>query len=128
MRNYRDVLIEELADAEIEETLSYLQVSLREYQKDGYADVLYLAYETAIKAQGGTREFARRTQSNPQDVENAMSNRDETLIANIIAQLPETQCEIFKTETETSNAQKSIGKTTKRPDDEKNEKIPRLLG
>ena len=101
MRNYRDVLIEELTDAEIEETLSYLQVSLEEYQKDGYGDVLYLAYETAIKAQGGARKFARKTHSNPQDVANAMSNKDETLIANIIAQLPTAQYEISETETET---------------------------
>ena len=100
MRRYRDFLIEELADAEIEETLSYLQVSLEEYQKDGYGDVLYLAYETAIKAQGGAREFARKTHSNPQDVANAMSNKDETLIANIIAQLPATQCETSEIETE----------------------------
>ena len=98
MRNYRDFLIEELADAEIEETFSYLQVSLEEYRKDGYGDVLYLAYETAIKAQGGTREFARKTHSNPQDVANALSNKDETLIANIIAQLPATQCESSETE------------------------------
>ena len=98
MRNYRDVLIEELADAEIEETLSYLQVSLVEYQKDGYGDVLYLAYETAIKAHGGVQKFARKTHSNPQDVAKAMSSKDETLIANIIAQLPATQCEISETE------------------------------
>lgn len=114
MRNYRDYLIEELADAEIEETLSYLQVSLEEYQKDGYGDVLYLAYETAIKAQGGAREFARKTHSNPQDVAQAMSSKDETLIANIIAQLPAclggrpaTQCETSETETEKLQAVKT---------------------
>ena len=96
MRNYRDFLIEGLSD--FEEALSYLQVSLEEYQKDGYGDVLYLAYATAIKAQGGVQKFARKTHSNPQDVANALSNKDETLIANIIAQLPETQCEISETE------------------------------
>ncbi len=102
MRNYRDYLIEGLSD--FGEAISYLQVSLEEYQKDGYGDVLYLAYETAIKAQGGTREFARKTHSNPQDVENALSNKDETLIADIIAQLPTAQCEISETETEKSQA------------------------
>ena len=96
MRNYRDFLIEGLSD--FEEALSYLQVSLEEYQKDGYGDVLYLAYETAIKAQGGVQKFARKTHSNPQDVANALSNKDEALIANIIAQLPTTQCEISETE------------------------------
>ncbi len=89
MRNYRDFLIRELADAEIEETLSYLQVSLEEYQKDGYSDVLYLAYETAIKAQGGAREFARKTHSNPQDVANALSSKNETLISQVIEKLLE---------------------------------------
>ena len=96
MRNYRDFLIEGLSD--FEEAISYLQTELEEYQKDGYGDVLYLAYETAIKAQGGVQKFARKTHSNPQDVANALSNRDETLIANIIAQLPTTQCEISETE------------------------------
>ena len=104
LRRYRDYLIEKLADAEIEETLSYLQVSLEEYQKDGYGDVLYLAYETAIKAQGGTQKFARKTHSNPQDVANAMSNKDETLIANIIDQLSTTQSETSETETEKLHA------------------------
>ena len=93
MRNYRDFLIEELADAKIEETLSYLQVSLEEYQKDGYGDVLYLAYETAIKAQGGAREFARKTHSNPQDVANAMSSKNETLISQVIEKLLEDRYE-----------------------------------
>ena len=96
MRNYRDFLIEGLSD--FEEAISYLQTELEEYQKDGYGDVLYLAYETAIKAQGGVQKFARKTHSNPQDVANALSNKDETLIANIIAQLPTTQCEISETE------------------------------
>ena len=96
MRNYRDFLIEGLSD--FEEAISYLQTELEEYQKDGYGDVLYLAYETAIKAQGGVQKFARKTHSNPQDVANALSSKDETLIANIIAQLPTTQCEISETE------------------------------
>ena len=105
MRNYRDYLIEGLSD--FGEAISYLQVSLEEYQKDGYGDVLYLAYETAIKAQGGTREFARKTHSNPQHVANALSNKDETLIANIIAQLPTAQCETSEIETEKLQAVKT---------------------
>ena len=84
MRRYRDYLIEKLADAEIEETLSYLQVSLEEYQKDGYGDVLYLAYETAIKAQGGVQKFALKTHSTPQAVSDALLSKDEIQIAELL--------------------------------------------
>ena len=96
MRNYRDYLIEGLSD--FEEAISYLQTELEEYQKDGNSTALYYGFSAAVKAQGGAREFARKTHSNPQDVANAMSNKDETLIANIITQLPATQCEISETE------------------------------
>ena len=96
MRRYRDFLIEELADRD--EALSFLEVLLEEYEKDPDDAVLYYGFSAAIKAQGGAREFARKTHSNPQDVANALSNKDETLIANIIAQLPAPQCEISETE------------------------------
>ena len=102
MRNYRDYLIEGLSD--FEEAISYLQVSLEEYQKDGNSAALYYGFRAAVEAQGGAREFARKTHSNPQDVANAMSSKDETLIANIIAQLPAAQCEISETETEKLHA------------------------
>ncbi len=98
MRNYRDYLIEGLSD--FEEAISYLQTELEEYQKDGNSAALYYGFSAAVEGQGGAREFARKTHSNPQDVANAMSNKDETLIANIIAQLPATQCETSEIEIE----------------------------
>lgn len=96
MRNYRDYLIERLSDRE--RAISYLQTELEEYQKDRNSAALYYGFSAAVEGQGGAREFARKTHSNPQDVENAMSSKDETLIANIIAQLPATQCEISEAE------------------------------
>ena len=98
MRRYRDFLIEELADRD--EALSFLEVLLEEHEKEPDAAALYYGFSAAVEAQGDAREFARKTHSNPQDVANAMSNKDETLIANIIAQLPATQCETSEIETE----------------------------
>ena len=96
VRRYRDFLIEELADRD--EALSFLEVLLEEYEQDPDGTVLYYGFSAAVEGQGGAREFARKTHSNPQDVANAMSNKDETLIANIIAQLSTTQREISETE------------------------------
>ena len=105
MRNYRDYLIEKLSDCE--RAISYLQTALEEHEKDPDAAALYYGFSAAVEAQGGAREFARKTHSNPQDVANAMSNKDETLIANIIAQLPATQCETSEAVTEKLQAVKT---------------------
>ena len=96
MRDYRDFLIEKLSGCD--RAISYLQTVLEEHEKDPDGAALYYGFSAAVEAQGGAREFARETHSNPQDVENALSNKDETLIANIIAQLPATQCETSETE------------------------------
>lgn len=96
MRDYRDYLIEKLSDCD--RAISYLQTVLEEHEKDPDAAALYYGFSATVEGQGGAREFARKTHSNPQHVANAMSNKDETLIANIIAQLPATQCEISETE------------------------------
>ena len=98
MRRYRDFLIEELADRD--EALSFLEVLLEEHEKEPDGAALYYGFSAAVEGQGGAREFARKTHSNPQDVANALSSKDETLIANIIAQLPATQCETSEIETE----------------------------
>ena len=98
MRDYRDYLIEKLSDCD--RAISYLQTVLEEHEKDPDGAALYYGFSAAVEAQGGAREFARKTHSNPQDVANAMLNKDETLIANIIAQLSATQCETSETETE----------------------------
>ena len=96
MIDFRDYLIEKFSD--IDKALSFLEVALEEYEKDPNGAALYYGFSAAVEGQGGAREFARKTHSNPQDVANAMSSKDETLIANIIAQLPATQCEISETE------------------------------
>ena len=73
-------------------------------KKSQIGAALYYGFSAAVEGQGGAREFARKTHSNPQDVVNAMSSKDETLIANIIAQLPATQSETSETETEKLHA------------------------
>ena len=105
MRNYRDYLIEKLSDCD--RAISYLQTVLEEHEKDPDGAALYYGFSAAVEAQGGAREFARKTHSNPQNVANALSNKDETLIANIIAQLPATQCETSEIETEKLQAVKT---------------------
>ncbi len=87
MRRYRDYLIERLSD--FEEAISYLQTELEEYQKDGNSAALYYGFSAAVEALGGAREFARKTYSNPQDVANAMSSKNETLISQVIEKLLE---------------------------------------
>ncbi len=96
MRDYRDYLIEKLSDRD--RAISYLQTALEEYEIDGDSAALHLAFNQAVEAQGGVQKFALKTHSTPQAVSDAMSNKDETLIANIIAQLPATQCETSETE------------------------------
>ncbi len=96
MIDFRDYLIEKFSD--IDKALSFLEVLLEEHEKDPDGAALYYGFSAAVEGQGGAREFARKTHSNPQDVANAMSNKDETLIANIITQLPAPQCEISETE------------------------------
>ena len=54
MRNYRDYLIEKLADHE--EAIAYLQTSLEEYEKDGNTSALLLALRSIAEAQGGRVE------------------------------------------------------------------------
>ena len=105
MRNYRDYLIEKHSDCD--RAISYLQTVLEEHEKDPDAAALYYGFSAAVEAQGGAREFARKTHSNPQHVANALSNKDETLIANIIAQLPTAQCETSEIETEKLQAVKT---------------------
>ena len=98
MIDFRDYLIEKFSD--IDKALSFLEVLLEEHEKEPDGAALYYGFSAAVEGQGDAREFARKTHSNPQDVANAMSNKDETLIANIIAQLPATQCETSEIETE----------------------------
>ena len=87
MRRYRDYLIEKFSD--IDKAFSFLEVALEEYKKDPDAAALYYGFSAAVEAQGGAREFARKTHSNPQDVANAMSSKNETLISQVIEKLLE---------------------------------------
>ena len=56
MLNYRDYLVERLADCE--EAIVYLEVSIEEYQKDGDAVAFLLALQSIAEAQAENKELA----------------------------------------------------------------------
>ena len=95
MRRYRDFLIEELADAKLRRPSPTCKSHGRiPKRRDG--DALYrMLSETAVEAQGGARNLRERRIA---ILKTWRENKDETLIANIIAQLPATQCEEIETE------------------------------
>ena len=55
MINYRDYLIKELSDPE--EAIVYLEVSIKEYQKDGDTVAFLLALQSIAEAQGVNNEL-----------------------------------------------------------------------
>ena len=82
MRNYRDFLIEELADRD--KALSFLEVLLEEYEKDPDGAALYYGFSAAVEAQGGVQKFAMKTHSAPQAVSDALLSKDEIQIAELL--------------------------------------------
>lgn len=75
MRNYHDYLMEELSD--LEEAISYLEVVLEEYEKDGDAFGFLIGLRNVSEAQGGLNEFTRRTDADPQHLFKVMSSNDK---------------------------------------------------
>lgn len=75
MRNYHDYLMEELSDQE--EAISYLEVVLEEYEKDGDTLGFLIGLRNVSEAQGGLNEFARRTDTDPQHLFKALSRNEK---------------------------------------------------
>lgn len=75
MRNYHDYLMEELSD--LEEAISYLEVVLEEYEKDGDTFGFLIGLRNVSEAQGGLNEFTRRTGTDPQHLIKVMSSNDK---------------------------------------------------
>lgn len=75
MRNYHDYLMEELSD--LEEAISYLEVVLEEYEKDGDTFGFLIGLRNVSEAQGGLNEFTRRTDTDPQHLIKVMSSNDK---------------------------------------------------
>ena len=75
MINYHDYLMEELSDPE--EAISYLEVVLGEYQKDGDTFGFLIGLRNVFDAQGGLSKFARRTDTAPQGLLKVLSSNDK---------------------------------------------------
>lgn len=75
MRKYRDYLIEELSDRE--EAISYLQIAVEEYLKDGDTLALMLALQSVAEAQGELSKKQRAEELLAQ-AKNGYYNRDLT--------------------------------------------------
>ena len=75
MINYRDYLIQRLADRE--RAIVYLETTLEEYEKDGNTLAFLMGLRSVVQAQGGLDELARRADINPQDLLKVLSNNDK---------------------------------------------------
>lgn len=60
--SFRDHLLKDLA--ELGFAKHYLEISLKNYEKDGNTDILWQAIRDVVKAQGGIEKFAAGTNGN----------------------------------------------------------------
>ena len=68
--NFRDYLLKDLAEPGFAK--QYLEVSLENYQNDGDIDILAHAIRNVVVAQGGIEKLAIQTNSNLQDLHDAL--------------------------------------------------------
>ena len=77
MRKYRtwhEVLMEDLADPA--EAISYLDVSLEEYQMDGDIPFLLKGIRNVVEAQGGTAAIAKQAAMSPETLSKILSSEE----------------------------------------------------
>ena len=90
MRKYRtwhQILMEDLADSA--EAISYLDVSLEEYQIDGDTSFFLRGLRNVVEAQGGVAEVAKRTGMDPETLSKILSS-EETLHLDTFATILKT--------------------------------------
>ena len=68
--NFRDYLLKDLAETGFAK--QYLEVSLENYENDGDIDILAHAIRNVVAAQGGIEKLAIHTNSNLQDLHDAL--------------------------------------------------------
>ena len=68
--NFRDYFLKDLAEPGFAK--QYLEVSLENYQNDGDIDILAHAIRNVVVAQGGIEKLAIQTNSNLQDLHDAL--------------------------------------------------------
>ena len=74
MINYHDHRMKELS--ELEEAIGYLEVVVEEYRHDGDTFGFLIGLQNVIEAQGGVKEFFRRTEIDPRDWLKVLSSND----------------------------------------------------
>ena len=74
MINYHDHRMKELS--ELEEAIGYLEVVVEEYRHDGDTFGFLTGLRNVIEAQGGVKEFIRRTGIDPRDWLKVLSSND----------------------------------------------------
>ncbi len=95
MRKYRtwhEVLIEQLADPA--EEISYLDVSLEEYQMDGDIPFFFKGIRNVVEAQGGVAAIAKRVAMSPETLSKILSSEEAPHLDTFVAILKALGCRL----------------------------------
>jgi DNA-binding phage protein len=95
MRKYRtwhEVLMEDLADPV--EAISYLDVSLEEYQMDGDIPFFLKGLRNVVEAQGGVASIAKRTAMAPETLSKILSSEKAPHLDTLAAVLKALGCRL----------------------------------
>lgn len=91
--NYEEWLISSLEDKK--EAVTYLQVALEEYQKDGDLEAFLLALRHVAEAQGGIGILAKKTHLNRESLYKTLSSKGNPKLRTIGLLLKELGFEFF---------------------------------
>ena len=95
MRKYRtwhEVLMEDLADPA--EAISYLDVSLEEYQMDGDIPFFLKGIRNVVEAQGGVAAIAKRAAMSPETLSKILSNEEAPHLDTFVTILKALGCRL----------------------------------
>ena len=95
MRKYRtwhEVLMEDLADPA--EAISYLDVSLEEYQMDGDIPFFLKGIRNVVEAQGGVAAIAKRAAMSPETLSKILSSEKAPHLDTLVIVLKALGCRL----------------------------------
>ena len=95
MRKYRtwhEVLMEDLADPA--EAISYLDVSLEEYQMDGDIPFFLKGIRNVVEAQGGVAAIAKRAAMSPETLSKILSSNEAPYLDTFVTILKALGCRL----------------------------------
>lgn len=91
-RTWHEVLMEDLADPA--EAISYLDVSLEEYQMDGDIPFFLKGIRNVVEAQGGVAAIAKRAAMSPETVSKILSSEEAPHLDTLAAVLNALGCRL----------------------------------